>query len=498
MAFSQIVKTHIQPSIKLIELTQTDDSAGSTTASYTKQNKNIPDASQSIGSKKPFIKIAGQIVTEIEYLTIDETGFIPKLKLVFNDPIGEFSGNYFPKRNLMVSVYIASSSEKLKPVRSDYLITSIKTIPPTSRESSNNLAQGVSYIVTAELFVPRLYNNVSKSYPELTSADAIKEVCSSLGLGYGQNEFTPTDKMTWININTSPSNFMREIVAHAYQDDDTFFTGFINKEMIFNFINVNEQLKALDVDKMFVGAVDNTMVNLDQVQKNNPQFSQAQEVTVDNYLTNLPDISGKPNFIYEANLISSQGSILKKDGYKKKIFYYDHFESDETKKFKQFFTAPLNTLGLSEESMLVPDDEGLSEIGNKKWMNINYGNTHEHWNAARVFNTHNLMELEKIKLRVLLKGINHQVIRGSVVPVVLTQRFADKLRKEADPESPGNLEPDQNRLDDITLDSQLTGRYWVKEAIYHYDINDPLKFSTELILARREWSPAKITFTANA
>ena len=40
----------------------------------------------------------------------------------------------------------------------------------------------------------------------------------------------------------------------------------------------------------------------------------------------------------EANLISDQGAVLKKEGYKKKIYYYDHFDEneDQKKKFKEF------------------------------------------------------------------------------------------------------------------------------------------------------------------
>ena len=498
MAFSQIVKTHIQPTIKMIKLQHEDNSVGSETPSVTKQNKNLPDASQSLGAKKPFIRLAGQVVTEIDRLIVDETGFIPKITLIFTDPVGEFSGAYFPKKNLVVSIYTASPTEKLKPLRSDYLITSVKTIPPPTRSNSYNLAKGHTYLIKGELFVPRLYNNVSASYPNLTSIDALKEVCTSLGLGYAQNEFATNDKMTWINYNTSPLNFMKEVVSYMYKDDDSFFDGFINKELIFNLINVEEQLKGLEVDKTFISAADSLLLNASQQQKNDSDKESRSEATVDNYLNNLPDNAGKPNFIQEANIISDQGEVLRKDGYKKQIFYYDHFESNEAKKFKDFFVAPNNTPGLSEDSMLIPEDEGLSEVGNKKWMNINYGNTHEHWNAARIFNTHNMKELEKIKLRVLLRGTNNQVVRGSVVPVVLVQRFIDKIRKERDPNEPATANLDQNRLDEVTMDTELSGRYWVKGAIYHYDPTDPLLFSTELILARREWSPSKTKFTANA
>ena len=502
MAFNQIVKTSQQPSIKLITLSDYDTSAEGQEKGLLRHRISSPDSSQSIGANRPFIKIGGQIISQIDSLVIDETGIIPKLTLIFTDVLGEFSGNDFPKRNLMASVYIAVSNEKFKPVRADYLITSIKTIPSNSVNSKLSLSNNMMYIVKGELFVPRLYNNVSKSYPELTSAAAIQKVCTELGLGYAQNEFTPSDTMTWININTSPLNFMREITNYAYRDDKSFFSGFISKELIFNFIEVNTQLLDIEPEITFPIAAEPLRSNFSQTQKDSTEKSEVNDMAMVNFLTNLRTYQGKPNHIVEANLISNQGDILKSDGYLKKIYYYDHFEPVEVKdgklnRFKEFYTAPINTDGADETTMLIPDDEGLAEVGNKKWMNINYGNTHEHWNAARVFNTHNLKELEKMQLRIVTKGINYQVIRGSSIPVLLTLILADSLRKEVDLENPREIKEREN-LSDETIDTQLSGRYYVKGAKYHYDPNQSTPFSTELFLARREWRPSKITFTANA
>jgi hypothetical protein len=502
MAFSQIIKTLQQPSIKLTTLSDYDTSSDSQEKGIIRQGKSSPDSSQSAGALIPTIKIAGKTITVIESMTIDETGFIPTFTLIFKDNAGEFAGNNFPKRNLIASVYIAVSNEKLKPVRSDYLITSVKSIPISIDSAGLVLGNGTTYIIKGILFVPRIYNNVSKSYPNLNSIDALKKVCSELGLGYAQNEFTTNDFMTWININTSPMNFMKEITNYAYQDELSFFNGFINKEMIFNFINVNEQLKQLEADQMFLAESDPIYSNLTQRQKDLPIKGAISETTNINYLTNRAASSGKPNYIIEANLISDQGAILKSDGYLKKIYYYDHFEPVEIKegklnKFKDFYTAPLNTEGSEESNMLTPDDEGLAEIGNKKWMNINYGNTHQHWNAARVFNTHNLKELEKIKLRAVTKGINFQVIRGASIPVFLTLRLADAIRKEADLTEVRQVQ-EKEKLSDETLDTQLSGRYYVSGVKYHYDPTTINPFSTEFFLARREWLPSKIIFTANA
>jgi hypothetical protein len=498
MAFSQQLKAHFQPKIKLIQLSDLDTSAESSSESIVKKNKNLPDSSQKAGVNKPFIKLAGQIVVNIEHLIIDETGFIPKLELMFTDNSGEFSGNYFPKRNLMISVYIASPNPNFKPVRSDYLITNVKSIPIHGDQFRQTLTKGTTFIIKAELFVPRLYNNISKSYSSLSSSDTLKRVSQDLGLGYAQNEFTTSDRMTWININTSPSNFIKEVASYSYQDDDSFFSTFISKEMMLTMVNVNEQLKSLDIDKTFTSISDVYKFNISQKQKQDSQIDQISETVIDNYLSNIPMEANKPNYIYEASLVSNQGEILKKDGYKKEIYYYDHLEGNESKKIKSFYMAPINTEGLSENTMLIPDDEGLAEVGHKKWMNINYGNTHENWNAAKLINTLNNKELEKLQLKVLLKGTNFQVIKGSSVPVLMTLKIADAITKETPADGSYNPNAQNKELNELTIDSQLSGRYYVKGAKYYYSPTDPFIFSTELFLARREWLPSKITFTANA
>lgn len=497
MSFSQILKTHIQPSIKLIELEDFDNSVDGEAPQFSKKRKSLPDFSQTAGKLTPFIKIDGRVISNIERLVIDESGFIPLLELMFIDSSGEFAGNYFPKRNLIVSIFINSANPKLKPIRSDYLITHIKSISPRNRGSRITINSEITYIIKAELFVPRLYNSVSKSYPNMTSVDTLKKVCGELGLGFALNSFTPADSMTWININTSPSNFIKEVLNYSYQDDDQFIDGFINKEMILTMVNVNEQLKILETSLIFSNASDSMTVSLNQEQKNSALGPAIDELAVVNFLTNQKSNSGKANYIYEANLISDQGSILKYEGYKKKIYYYDHLESGN-KKDKSFFVAPTNTAGSEESSMLIPSDEGLDEIGNKKWMNINYGNTHEHWNAARVFNSHNKKELEKLKLKILLKGINFQAIRGMTIPVLMMQTMAEKVAKETSLDESTKVNKDNEARDTETIDTQLSGWYYIKEAKYIFDPQDPHQFLTELVLARREWSPNKIKFTANA
>jgi hypothetical protein len=333
----------------------------------------------------------------------------------------------------------------------------MKSIAEKNLGGKMELTKNVTYLVSGELFIPRLYNNVARSYPNMTSKEALQEVCNELGLGFFENDYkTTVDSMTWINFNTSPLNFIKHVADHAYLDDDSFFTAFINKELQLGLIEVNTQLVPSESDLTFQTWVDSLQADSNQAQKNSQIKEGIAEDTMVNFLTNQVKYLDKPNYIYEANLISDQGNVLRMSGYKKQITYYDHFEPDEENKKKQFWVVPLVSPGVSDDTLLVPQNEGMTEIGHKKWMNINYGNTHEHWNAARIYNTHNMQELEKLQLRVKLKGINFNVIRGSMIPLLITVKMAEKLRKDANVEE-NEVNPQNRELGAEALDTQLSG-----------------------------------------
>ncbi|CAB4159530.1 hypothetical protein UFOVP699_266 [uncultured Caudovirales phage] len=491
MAFEQVLKTLIQPKLKMAELFLLDDSAASDDPAIVKQALRKPSIEQRAGTKEPLVKIGAQVITNIESLIIDETGFITTLTMIFTDISGEFGGSVYPKRDLVGNIYIKSANDSLKPVRFDFLITSIKSTAPRNTGKEARLSTNITYIVKGEIFIPRLYNNISKSYPSSTSFQTLQQVSEELGLGFVCNDYTPADSMTWINFNMSPFNFIKHVTDHTYQDDNSFFTSFISKEGMLCLIDVNRQLQKIGTDLTFDSLPDNLMLDISQTSKDNGVKAAIQEDTVPNVLTNFSVFKNRSNYIYEANLISDHGSILKSSGYKKKIYYYDHVEADENNKDKDFFVAPTNTSGVSEKVILQPENEGLDEIGSKKWMGINYGNTHEHWQAARIYNSHNLKEIEKIQLRISLKGINFQVIRGMAIPLIITSRLGDQIRKEFDLLVDGAPNPQNQDILAEVPDTQLTGNYYVKGARYTYDPTDPHIFITELFLSRREWQPSK-------
>jgi hypothetical protein len=496
MAFNQILKGTLLPKISLQKLWDEDSSSGSGSPFF-EMNINKPDSSQKVGANEPFVKIGNQVVTDIENLIIDETGIIPTITMIFNDSSGEYSGHVFPKHNIILNLYLKASNDNFKPIRNDFLITSIKSISNKKSDQAKHRWTETShtYLVKGELYVPKLHNHISKAYVNLNSKDTLKRIAEDFKLGFSENESSTSDQMTWINPNNSTLNFIDEIIKHSYRDDDTFFTAFIDKYYYLNFIDVNEQLKITDADSTFIAHANGLEAGFSQKMKDSPEIQKLYQETVDNYLTTESKDKGQSNFIVDIDLISNQGAILNDHGYKKHLYYYDSQTNHESPKdkFKDFFLKPINSTGRSVDTFLIPEDKDLAENETRDWTGITYGNVHDNWKTANLLNEHNLNELEKIKLKVTINNINFQCIRGAMIPVVVTSNKAEYMMKAAELDT--NLEAmitDKSNLMDETIDSQLTGYYYISGAKYYYDKTRSVGLYTELYLARREWNRSKI------
>jgi len=505
MSFNQAIKGTLLPKIPLKSLTELDTSkAGSNNDGNSNtsrvDNKDKPSTGQKTGANKPYVKISGQPLSKIETLTIDETGFLPKISMIFIDELGEFAGDYYPKTNLIMNVYLKSGSEKFKPIRCDFIITSMKAMPRSYNGTDSAAGSSTTYMVKGELYIPHLYDLTAVSYANMTSKRALIKICDELGLGFAENEYTTNDKMTWVNANLSYCELMQEIADHAYQNDDSFFIAFIDKYYYLNFIEVNSQLKIEEMQDTFVTSSNSLMKDLSQaaVEQTGAIRETIEDTVIYNYLTTEMQRKSDSNFIYELALASDHGRIIRNQGYKKEVYYYDHLKNDSepAKKFTNFFIEPLKSEDRDNDNFLIPDEEALITNTSTKWMCIDYGNTHPEWNAARLLNRHNIQELDKLKLRAVNKNINFQVSRGFAVPIYVTMHQAQKLFKT----STGLNKPDKDveQIPDIDLakevsDEQLTGFYFLSGTKYHYDVLSASPLKTELFLSRREWKPSKIT-----
>jgi hypothetical protein len=212
--------------------------------------------------------------------------------------------------------------------------------------------------MSGELFIPKLYDNVSRSYRDMNSKDTLKEIANQNDLGFACNEFSPNDKMTWLNTNKSSLKFIEHVSKHSYMNDDSFFTTFVDKYYHLTFINIAEQLVPThEHNTTYDNHVDSSELDMSQETKKASSGLNEDVLSVAGF-TNIATYKGKPEYMINYSLMGDTGAILKNKGFKKKVYYYDPLLDGD--KFTSFFVNPIQIKGYKgDQAGLSPDDESL-------------------------------------------------------------------------------------------------------------------------------------------
>ena len=438
--------------------------------------KMQPAPTEATGAVAPFVKINDHYINggDIMSFQVTQNSFLPEISISFIDRDKVFTGVRSPKYKPIMSVYVKSTHTQLKPFRADFLITSIKpAYGPTP-----------IYDVRGELYVPNLYNNVSKAYPDMTSFDALRKIAEELGLGFASNEEKPNDKMTWLSPNINYKGLIKRIVDFAYKDDSSFFTCFIDRYYMLNYVNVEKIMQATDLDE--------TLIGLNQAMLGQTRLNYSNEKEVDYstpaIVTNHPNAKQSDGFIISYGFMSEHGQVLKEEFIRKRAIWYDHNKEQDILSFFQEPITRQTPVQGQEYQLTQLDDFKKGEI--VKWLGIDYHNAHKNYKFARLINDHNNRELDKNLLKVTLRGFNGSLMRGQKV---LTAIFVDRTEQLSIETNSQDIP--SGSLDRSTyVDEYTTGQYYIKEIVYKYRPVGPEnknRFVTELWLARKEWKPSK-------
>ena len=490
MSFKQILKVTSRPKIAQKELFSADTSSASGQNPFYVAPSSSVSKEADAGSSMPYVTINGAQITEIESMVLSETDILPKIKIMFTDTLGAISGPNYPKNDPILSLYIKVSSESLKPIRVDFLITSIKSSQDAILDA-DSMGLSAEFIMSGELFIPKIYNNFNKAYRNMGSKLALESLAADLDLGFSHNDSGTNDTMTWINPNRNGIYFINHIARHSYLNDNTFFDCFIDKFFHLTMVNVSTQLEVSDeVDLTYEQRIESAELerNPDSKNKSAAGDKDTNEALAVLQLTNNHRFRGRSEYISSFSLQGDVGSILKNKGFKKRIYYYDHtLDSDD--KFTKFYVEPVEIKGLNKKTQLIPANQTLKSNVVSKWMNIDYGNNHREWNAASLINDHNMAELSKVRLKVETGGINMQVLRGSSIKVnIFNFKAESKTRLSQTSEKPQigdqDLDISGDQGDQIP-DNILSGTYYVIGVKYIYDSSE--SFKTEFDLCRINW-----------
>jgi hypothetical protein len=443
-----------------------------------------------VGDLYPYIEVSNFSFHDktIVSMSIDESRFIPTVTATVIDKSGAFGSAYFPKTDPVLSLYVKSRNKNYKPIRNDYIITHI--FPDTSGDRSQT-AEGKEnvYTIRGELFIPKLYNSNINSYSG-TSIDVLEKIANELDLGFATNEETTSDSMTWLSPAMKYSDLITHITTHAYKDDQSFYMSFIDKYYCLNFINVNEMLSnENDFPRVF-----HSLVSPSEHLKNDKE--QEDNMSSNLLLCNSNTVARSDIFIRELKPITRQGKYLTQNLFRRTIQFYDYTlnESDPSNKEVEFFIEPISEQRKKEEGEpLIPENEDLRTKSTATYLGIDYGNTHTNYKFAQIHNSHNIDEINKIKLQITTVGTNLNITRGMRVPIMIVREGKEEgemYDARVNEDKPTDIKKLERNIN-MKVDQFLSDFYVIVGIKFSYDpaeaSKDATHFFTEIELAKRDW-----------
>jgi|LauGreDrversion4_2_1035121.scaffolds.fasta_scaffold08256_4 hypothetical protein len=459
-----------------------------------RDRSNNANAETITGLVTPYVEIDNYIVPQdrLVSLSINQSGFLPELTLSFMDTTGVFSGMYFPRTNPILKLYIKALSPALKPIRSDYLITNIVSSELSTLYTGEGRIESI-YTITAKLYVPGIYGNTVQSIPNKKSWEALKQLADHLKLGFATNETSTDDAMTWINPNGTIENFIQDICSRAYKNEKSFFGCFIDTNYILNFVNYEKALSKETKIMQTVGDGNESQYSAtNSINKTESKDDKPKETLLIDVLLSSSIKDNRTGFhIAHYAMYSNHGEVLSKQSFRKSIMWHDRNFYLQNKQPINHYIEPLSEKTIDSKDTIYqkPRLSTFSKEQTTRWVGVDYNNGHGNYKFARLLNSHNIDELGKNYLVVKLPGVTQAIYRGGKVDVMIKRLASSEIDAIAPDSKFG--QPDNAILgaEEVT-DVYLTGPYVVKDIIYEFNgspESSEFKYSTELVLVRREW-----------
>jgi hypothetical protein len=484
-----------QPTLEIKRISYTDvEALNNQVGAQSGTTINQTSVKASAGLVAPLIEIDNYQVPigNIVSLDINQTGFLPELSLSFIDETGAFSGMYFPRTNPIIKVYIKALNPTLKPIRADFLITNI-----VGSELGNTYTNGrvqTMYTISGSLYIPGMYGNVILSIPKKKSWEALKWIADYLKLGFATNETSTNDEMTWLNPNNGVDSFIKSICERAYKDEKSFFGCFIDVNYILHFINYEKALSKETKPLTSPGHsdlaqhLDITGLNEGTTQDSKPKDYNESPIL----LTSSIKRASTGFHITNYEMTSNHGEILSLQSYKKSILWHDRKYYLENKAVIEHYVEPISDKTIDSKFTTYQKPQLKSFIDKDhtaRWVGIDYNNGHPNYKFSKLLNLHNLDEFNKNYLTVVIPGVNQSIIRGAKILVEIAKLVAaDNTANIPDENFGPQHRAKTGQVEE--LDLYLSGPYVVKQVKYVYNSfasTSELRYSTELILVRREW-----------
>ena len=492
--------------------------------------------------------------TNITNFCLDYSSFAPQVMVEFVDITNDMLSTNIPKPGSYIKVFIGGygDDEYYKPIRQDFVITSINKTNRTGGEYQNypNSGNPIKYKMTGILNVPLGFRKMPWSSSKINARQAMFNISNTVGLGFATNFNinSDVDVMRWINTqNKSYYDFMREITQHSCYSPYTFFTSFIDQYYVLNYVECRSLLShggnKTDTPQMIYNSIMPEM-DKNKTDKPNGDLNSGEQKVSYYFLTNSGEFKGWTNYIEEYFEINDGYSMMS-DGYSKVLTYSDKcgFFNLISKNYR-FLITPIdnirrdndkNIISLPEEvgyDTYIPlnlrqttnsayvDNQKLYDIPTSAESMVDIGevdtsNNFPLYFYASIQNDFQMKNLKKCGLSVRLQNYNPSITRYSRIWVDIYDMNRHSLTQIRKNSNVDNLPPSQAKEylkgknddiivfnEDIEKDTEyqaynrsLSGWYVVTDMKISYNTVKDFKgvsykkLQTQLILNRIDYKP---------
>lgn len=470
---NNVIRSYFRPTIELEELSEPDGTHG--TDGDEPAGKMVQD---DVGKTYPLLKANGTYFQPSDILSfeLDTTGFIPTFSAKVQAGTQTFASLDAPVDGDIAQVFLKASSEVIKPIRIDFLITNIRTTK-TSQEDMT----GATMVIEGKMNIPHIYDEVSQAY-DGTSFEVLQKIAKELGLGFSSNVSTTDDKMRWVCPFKSKDKFIQEITDAAWTSPREFYTSFIDVYYNLNFVEVNAQMQE---SEPFKGEVD------DLFTKQYSDVKVEEKMALEKRLSNHSQYKTTQYGIETYKPLNNASDLSRKYGYVYKLKFFDY----SSMKPYEFAIEPLASDGAASEKMLMkgkPHDNSYLDQSKTNYLGVQYpDNMHEMYYYAKAHNMMNMVEIDKMNISVTLTMFNLNFIRYDSVPVSIfigggNQQDAERAMQLEDEKVLSVDGSDDPVVMKPVLDKFYSGTYVLKGYKIMFKQHERVK--EEMILAKREWA----------
>jgi hypothetical protein len=504
-----IIRSLLDPKIKIDRL-EAEDAFTGTSEQLPDNKKGTSTGHQvqnELGVMYPFITINNYVfdANEIDYFTIDATGFLPQVTFIFTlYKTDAFRSQGYPKDGDILSVFLRAKNNAFKPIRNDYIIKNV-----SSGEGMQENRGGTTTI-TGELFIPHIKDQLIKSYTG-TSFDVLNQIAQELQMGFATNETSTSDSQAWLCAGSSWEEYIQHIAGASWKDENSFYKCYIDVYYHLNFINVNNQLEG--EGQLAAGILDITLATdfySDKIGEVERSQSKAPK-----FLTMLENMAGTNVFIHGYKTKNESSRIHEEHGYKYNVQFFDM----KSLKYWNIFVDPKTSDGAENKKIILkgrtfPKKEDEAKDGKSPsaeeywktqnryvWKGIQSTNVHDKYTFAIAHNERNLLELKKLYLEVNVERWNPNIYNGERIPLLLTSQ-ADERKAYIDAAGGDRKAVDQDQGAGAVpvLDQFYSGYYMVNGVSFTYKKDGPVNtqgpnagkyngpaFYQTFVMTRREW-----------